>query len=271
MTLTIAAEPHPEYSPPRMKLTVTSTVTTASVLVDIYRIHEDGSTWRVITEDGVRLNSMASVFDYHAPYGVPVQYIAQTSIESASATDAVYLDATAAWLVPSDEPSLAVSPAYVARLGDELYTPRVGVFDILDGLSVSVSEDGDSKLTSTVELAVDRSTGLMALRVLASRGAPVLLNIPYKLGRDVTWRWIMATAITKSNPGTPDQWLGQTGYLWRNFTLTYTAIAAPDVVLVPTWTSQEAGDYWSSLSVTSAGLGTYYATAVDFGTDTRLI
>jgi hypothetical protein len=143
------------------------------------------------------------------------------------------------------------------------------VFDILDGQSVSVSPDGDSAIKSSIDVAVDSGNGLAALRKLAGRGHAFLLNIPHKTGRDVTWRWVFATEITKTNKGTPQQAHGQPGYPYRNFVITYRLVAQPEIILTPVWTSRIAGDYWASRGATAADMGSYYYTAVDFGADTR--
>jgi hypothetical protein len=75
--------------------------------------------------------------------------------------------------------------------------------------------------------------------------------------------WVQPGDITYSNPGEIN------AYPYRHVIMPFTETADPFTDLEPAWTSADALAYWSAAGKTSADMAGYYASSLNFLTDTR--
>lgn len=270
--MTLAVVVAPSTSGPAMRVTVTSSVGTDNQPLTLVRTHADGTIEPVLMGSARRLIAGSwTGFDWHCPFNQPVTYVATTASAASPASTARTLHSDSSWVVPALEPGRAVRIAFVESIGDPSFTPLAGVFRPAgrsgepQPKQIVVWDDSIDE-TGSIEFAV-LADQAAALRALA--GGPLLLNLHGAW--DFRWGWVQPKgAIVPQNKGTNSMPGGKAAYRYRHVALDYTPVATPIGRVVSPWTSKIAGDYWKSQGVNSGELGDYYATALDFGTDTRL-
>jgi hypothetical protein len=263
MTLTTVAGQDGASDSPRIKVTLASTLG-GSEWVTITRTHEDGESFRVITDRNARLSGGAWVgYDYHAPFGQMVSYTATTANETSAATPAVLLsDVT--WLIHATDPTLSVPVEYLPEdaLGDDNLGGSAGLFTIRGSDRPATVWDDTMVITSTVRAGF-LPEQMPALYKLLRSGGPVLLNIP--AGLDVDWRWIAPSAKIGRNLGKTAAG-GAAGYPYRMLDIGYTWVRQPEIDLTPEWSYNTLEAAFPTLNALEAA----YATLDAIITDTRI-
>lgn len=224
-------------SPPRMLVTVTATGGSgASAALDVYRVHEDGRKYRLITPDRpVIAGGVWAGFDTHAPYNQTVTYRAESGSEFAVSGVVVQLSQWA-WLLHPEDSALSVlvdrDMVHLGPLGDPGYDSRATLHEIVDSGDVISLGDGrraGEKRDLTVICRSD--TALSAVRDLLESDAPVLINTPYERN-DVGWLWVQPTSVVVENPGHRPN-------ATRLVKLSYQRVAQPDVDSLAEWTCDD--------------------------------
>lgn len=275
MAVVVTVSPDMYSAPLRVLLNVSSGSVNAPV--SLVRVHADGSEYPVLTESGARLiGGTWAGYDYHAPLGVPVSYRAAVNADSGTSSATWLPAASGLWLIPADDPALAVKVAFVDEIADDSYdVPAQVVSTIGSPYPISLTEDPDDSdgvtvgVKASLTVAVEPSD-LAAAKRLLLRGGPLLIQAANQPGWDVTWRWIQPTGTSFANKGSNDMPGGRAGYPFRYITIPYQQIAQPDVGVTPLWTAGDAYAYWSGQGVNAGALVAKYATALDFKLDNRV-
>lgn len=244
MTITVAAEPEVtgDLFQPRVRLTVTSSPASGEPLT-VWRIHEDGSEWRVITPTGTRLAAGATVlFDYHAPLNQLVTYRGETATQTGPAGAPTVVVSSTPWVLPADEPELAVPAAFVDDLGDEEASYDGAAASTLAGTARKAgTSDRTVGLSSSVVLGFEPAL-LLRWRILQERGDALLVNLPDERW-DRPWFWILPSRFTIQNRGRKEDRFGgragfggKAGHPFRYAQIQYDPIDPPDTDLTPLWT-----------------------------------
>lgn len=219
MTVGITATPEPSYSPPRIRLDVTSDQ--ASVLV--YRVAPDGTRSLVRTYDGGPLTISAGtalMYDNEAPYGVSVTYTADGAGVTNSA--AVNLSNIASvWLVHPGVPVRSL-PVRVGSFGPRERSATQAVRYPLGRQFPIVASDGKRKAaTYEMTLVTLDLEELSDLEGLLADLSPLLLNVPAEKGWGLTSEYVAVGTLTEAR-------LSRVAALWeRTWTLPCTVVARP--------------------------------------------
>lgn len=240
MTLTVAAVS--DSSVLRVQLTVASTTggalpTPEGSAVVFYRIHEDGTRWRVLTGATPRIVGGAYIdFDYHAPFNVPVTYVVQAGGNESAPSGEAWVISDSPWLISSSVPELSFAPAFVDDLGDESLPWNGQLVEVAQSAYVVPRSFGYRGAgTSSLRVGVEPAD-VAALKALVADSSQLLLNFPPQPGWDVPWVWVQPLDITKSNPGKNDNAGGAAAYPYRMFNIPYAVVDVPDLDVTPVWT-----------------------------------
>lgn len=233
MTLTTTSVDDLDSAPPRFRVDIASTPTGLlpvpdNSLVTVYRVHEDGTRYEVLTEPHVRLIAgAATVFDYHAPYGVLVSYVAVAATHESAESTPLFLESEAHWLIhPTDPTNLSVSPDHVATLGSSTLPSRTGVFQVF-GSPYPVTR-GNRRLGKASSLMVRvPPENIDAIEDLFADGSATLINL--MPGYDVSWCWVQADAPTID--------VGKhSREPYRDVQFNYVPVGVPNVDVTQAWT-----------------------------------
>lgn len=258
MGVTVTAVPqYVPGLPPAVLLTVTTSPATTAVL-DLVRIHQDGSEHRIIT------SSLPQVIgggwadkDYHAPFNQLVIYRVTTG--SDTGTDTAFISMDVPWLISADQPALSF-PIRVKTIGDRTEDPRATAHRPIGGPLVAIS-DGlqtwDGVVTSMTIEVEDEAP----LRALKANDPVVLVNTPGK-GWRIQWMWALLGQVSYVNVGRA---------YWRSelVTLPLTEVAAPDVDLVSTWNAGIMAETFAAEGKTAGDIVSLYANSLALVTDAR--
>lgn len=240
MTLSVVAASDSAFV--RVRLTVSSTTssplaTPEGSTVKLFRIHQDGSRYRVLTSANPRIVGGSFVdFDYHAPFNVPVKYVVQAGSNESAASGVVWVVSHQPMLISSGEPEKSIVPVYVDKLGD-LALPwngqMVQVAQSAYPVPRSFGYRGAGSSSLRIGVLPESVPDVLAL---VANSSQLLLNFPPQDGWDVSWLWIQPLDITKSNPGDNNMSRGAASYPYRYFDIPYAIVDVPDVDVVPIWT-----------------------------------
>lgn len=244
MTISVIPTPDTAVAVPRIRINVSSTAGSPSPVpnnsaLEVFRIHPDGSRWKVIGESGDRMMAgSAVVFDYHPPFNVGISYLARAAGQESAAVGTIH-GSGEAWLLNAYDPEKSLAPVYIADLVEDSLLWRGQLVDIPGNpypvpRSFGVRGAGGGTLT----IGVDPVTVPDVIAMVA-RSEPLLLNIPPRDGWPVSWKWIQPLDITPGADGTVDAPGGKAGYPYRTFTVPYRAIAQPTADLTPVWTDAD--------------------------------
>lgn len=271
MTLTITAAV--DFSlPPRVRLDVAST--TAGPLpipggapVSVVRIHEDGSRWSVLLENGARLAGGSwSGFDYHAPFNQFVTYAAQAAgLESSASGTVEMINDSTTWVIHPSNPDLSLTPEVVTKLGDLDYDSDAQVFDVYNSpYPVTVSSGFRKAPASSIEFMILKEDVSSWVELFADSG-PILLNTPSTEGWDVTWAWVQPGALKVSNPGASGFSRGPVNHPLRTVSFPFRLIGAPDVDVTALWTCDDVVATYATCNAVLAA----YSTCTNLTLDVR--
>lgn len=262
MSLTLVATPFPFDVESRVQLDITSSAPIgASANFLIQRTNPDGRIYPVIMELNPRLTSGAwSGYDYHAPFGVAVQYtvtIGATQASSASVT----LASTNSWLIHRSNPALSVMLDKVASIADRptpgtsaLHWPIGAEFPIGRNEGTRHARSGQIVVQANSQAMKDdldallHDSGVILLNLVAA-GAPML---------DETWAWIQPGDVTWGNPADPYVF-----YPSRNLTIPYQVMDQPAGTIIPLWTYADAGVTYGTYPDFAAAYESYADAVID--------
>lgn len=265
MTLTVTAVV--DFSlPPRVRLDVASTTggplpVPGGAPVAVVRVHEDGSRWPVLLENGARLGGGSwAGFDYHAPFNQLITYVAQAAgFESAQSVVTELVNDSTTWLIHASDPSLSLIPDKVREIGDLTYASDAEQFDVYGSQYPVTVSSGFRKAAASTLTVVVAAGSVAAVRALLADSGPILVNTPADDGWDVTWLWVQPGAVTISNPA------NMTAYPWRRVSFPFQHIGAPDIDVTPVWTCDDVVATYATCNAVVAA----YSTCTNLALDVR--
>ena len=228
MTLSVVASKAPGWFP-RVLIQVSSSPAALAVL-RVYRVHEDGSRYRVITSGRAVLNGTWSGYDNHVPFNQKFTYVASTGLEPDSAPSAVcFVSSDKMWLMHPIDTSLSVQIDTVTKVSARKIPSSAQAFKIL-GSPLPVMRTNGSRGPETWDLEVlaDGRDVTETLEALFDADLPVYISSPRS---DVLQSgWVQPGDVNIEPPG---------GYFrteLRLVSFSCTRCSPPDVDLVPLWT-----------------------------------
>lgn len=234
MTLSVTATMDSSTAPARVLVAVTSSPAATAVL-RIYRVHEDGSRHRVLTDGMAKIVGSWSGYDIHAPFNQLFTYVASTGLEADSApSSAVYVSSERVWLQHQTDHDLAYPvDKILAPQQDVSRSSRATEYKILKSKSSVVRTDSPLEAdTGSFTIRVARDD-IPSVEALLEDGAAILLNGPWG-SYDYGWSWIWVKSVKRSNAG------GRISFPTRNYTIDYQVTADPDADTEPAWTYADA-------------------------------
>jgi hypothetical protein len=249
--------PEPGSSPPRMLLELAGGLGPS---VTITRVDQAGNSSPVRLANPAPLSGgTAVVYDYEAPDGQPVQYVAVTT--SATITsDTVTLDVATPRLIHPVIPDLSM-PIYLMSRPQRTRTISQGVFRPI-GRATAVVRTDDARYEPTFDLTVGTRTleEEAALIALLTDGSPLLLQVGYEGQTRRDYVWVSVGEVTEApvNPAWDDTYT-----VW---TLPCTVTDAP----AGTLQSQRTWDDVTAENATWDDVVANYATWNDLITGTRI-
>lgn len=225
------AEPQPGNTPPRVRIDFDWPG--ASDEAWIMRLDPDGRQRPVrLAEPAPLVGGTWTGFDYEAPFGVPVRYLARVGGTIVATTDALTLDVDQAWLRHPGVPDLSMPMrCTVAEFQPEQLRASRGVFDVVGASYPIVITDGARKSAeSGMVLRTETANELARLRAIIADCSVLLLSIP------PSWEWgithdyvsIGDVQIARQLQYGPDQ--------TRDISVPYTVVGRPAGGLQAQWT-----------------------------------
>lgn len=231
MTLTAAAIPDPTFSPPRIRINLTTTGG-ASDLFALVRNDPDGRQRPVLLEVNPHFTSSAwSGWDYHAPFNQPVSYTVFSGALQAN-TSQVTLAMTQSWLQHPTNPALSVPVDKVMSVGERVTASTATTHWAYGAHYPVVRSEGVRRArTGTLTFQTQTSDSLTKLRALLIDSGVVLVNMVLPGQPDESCLWVLPGDQTDTNPG--DGWVY---YPTRNVSFTYQMVDTPSGNTAPLWT-----------------------------------
>lgn len=221
-------------APSKVLVSVSSSPSTTAVL-RIFRVHQDGTRHRVLTDGRAVINGTWVGYDYHPPFNQAVTYIASTGLEPDSApSSAVFIPSDVAWLQHQTDPDLSY-------MIDKILAPQQAVSRSTRATEFQIL--GSSKTVVRTSFPMESEEGSFTLRVpvddiprveaLLAEDIPMLLNGPWGT-YDYGWQWIWVKSAKRSNAA------GFVQFPTRNYEIAYQVVADPDADTEPPWTYADA-------------------------------
>lgn len=234
-TIALDVTVEPDNSPPRIQIDVTDSGTPAITSVTVTRTDNSGVVTPVRTADGGPLtlttsgsDRVGTLYDYEAPYGIPVTY--STVEYPAEVTAEVTLDSDDVWLVHPGVPdwSRVVS---VAELGETVRPVNRGVFRPLGrGVAVTVTDGRRGSPEGTLTLRTYTDQERRDIDALIDDAGVLLLNVPPALG------WGVDACYVSFGDSTETRLIDYAGEPGRYFAFPYIVVARPAGGTQSQWT-----------------------------------
>jgi hypothetical protein len=218
-------------TPARVVLQVAG-IPVGSTSVTIVRVDQAGNQSPVRTANPGTLSGGSWVgYDYEAPYGQQVTYLATPDSSAAVTSAAVTLDVRTPWLLHPGVPALSM-PITVESRGDRTRATNTGVHQILGRATPITISDGKRK-APTFEIVVRTGslTEEAALMALLDDTSTLLLQIRYPNITRTTYKWVSIGDVT-----TADVVQGFYGSQYLRWTLPCTETVQPSGLLQAQWT-----------------------------------
>lgn len=203
-TLSVAAVAQPTNNPPRVQVTVTDTGTSPAITsATVTRTDNSGRTSIVRTSDGGPLPLVTSgttrvgtVYDYEAPYGVPVTY--STSEQPANVSASTTLSSNDVWLVHVGVPDRSLPiDLRASSSAEESRAVNAGVFYPMGRRNAVVISDGQRNgRQSSLVVSTDTLAEFDAIDSLVDDAGVLLLNVPQALGLGIATSYIFVQDVT---------------------------------------------------------------------------
>lgn len=262
MTLVITAVPSPASSP-RLRLDVDSTPAGPLPVVDgstlaVYRVHSDGTRYRVIREVGARLVSGSwAGYDYHAPFNQLVTYVAVASGQESASSAPTVLLSDQTWLIHPSSPDLSVLVDAVTKVAAFSRKGTAARHDVFNQPARFVSGEKRKGRTGSIEIVCDTVENEQAVYALLEDDTAILVNTP--ADRDLTWSWVHFGDEDYSNPGP------KVSTPYRLVSLPFEETDQPDLDLSSPWTCADVVAEFATCTAVLAA----FATCEDLALDVR--
>ena len=215
-TITVTPTVELDNSPPRVRLDVSDANLPAYRETTVVRLDPSGRSTPVRTTDGNPLTLSASganqvglVYDYEAPYGLPVSY--STVEDPATVSAQVTVDEARIWLIHPGVPELS-QVITVVQFGARTRAAQRGVFRPMGRKYPVVHTDGQRKAPEfTLTLFTATLTELDALDALCSDMGDLLLNVPAGKGFGIGAEYVSVGDLTESRI---TRFAGEPGRYW---------------------------------------------------------
>lgn len=215
-------------------------------VMQVYRVHPDGLRHLVITDGVAVLNGNWSGFDYHAPFNLPVTYVAEAGGEVSPPSAPVVVSSDLPWLIHPSTPGLSMQVEIMAPQKDVKHATVAQRFDVLNRKLPVVVNDGPrgGEQGEFVVRVTRQNRG--PIKALLADGGPILLNGPWG-EHDLGWKWIQPDDISIENIA------GNVQFRTRNVTIPFIECEQPDADLVAPWTYADLlGQFTSYTAVQTA-------------------
>lgn len=198
MTLNVTAAPDSLTGRPRVRVDVASSPAVTDI-VTVYRVHQDGARYRVITDQPPVMVTAWSGYDYHAPFNEMFSYVADTGSQTSTASAPVFLPSDASWLISASDPALSLSVPAVLSIGSLSWDDPAQKFQPLDAprpVHYTSRPRSGPAYSLSVECTSDEEAQMIAL---IKPGGPILLNLrrPEPTGG---WMWVQLSNPTLQPP-----------------------------------------------------------------------
>lgn len=222
---------------PRLRLDVDSTPAGPEPVPDgsslaIYRIHEDGSRYQVITEVGARFVSGSwAGFDYHPPFNQMCTYVAVAAGQESAPSNGEQLLSEFTWLIHPKDPTLSVQVDAITKVNGFSRRATAARHEVYGKPTRFVSGEARKGRTGTMEIVCDTWENEQAVFKLLTDDTTILVNVPAP--RDLTWSWVHFGDDQYDNPGQ------KVTSPYRLANLPFEETDQPDVDLSPPWTDAD--------------------------------
>lgn len=250
MTLTITAVP----SGTKTLVTVTSSPTLVSSL-KVWRVHPDGSRYRVLTVGQATLIGSWAGFDYHGPFNRALTYVAEAGGSTSAASSPTWRISKESWIVHPSDQSLSMPVKLVGPPSETTTDESSQKFQVL-GRKLPVhriSRPRGGEVSSLTVLA-ETSTEIARIKALFADGGQLLLNTVWE--DDMDWMWVQPKPLTRAV-------LGRAASEVREFTFSYEQTSPPDADLVPIWTFDKVAADFSTFDDVTAAYADFQAMQLD--------
>lgn len=267
--MAITVTPQPAATPPRFQITVTSPDGSPITAASLIRVDPTGGAPTRV-QPPVPAASGFVVFDYEAPWDVPVTYSIGITYATGSATytaTAATLSPAAAWMIHPTAPVLSV--CFDQRRADVMGVVTLGAVarpEIKSKHRIQGSEfqiitkTGPRGAAATsMQLATVTSAERTALEAIIRDQTPLLVQVP------AGWLWDWQAGYYDVGDVAAERFLQYGPEARRVWTLPLERVESPVGTQAPTWT-------WTSVV---AGFATWdavraaYATWADVATNTQ--
>lgn len=255
MTLSISAVDQSE-SVPQVRVQVTSSPAVTETLT-VYRVHEDGSRYKVLSDQPPILVGGSWVgFDYHPPGNQLVTYVAETDTQTSSASSPVFMRLDVTWLISSVNPALSVPVTAVLDLDSLSYDDPAEKSQAL-GADQPVYRWSRSRSGPSSSITVHCDTPDEADRILAllKPGGPILLNM--SRNEPIGWMWIQPSRPSMSTPG------GKWKTKYRAWSFGFEKCVQPDVDIVSPWDFDGAAAAFTDFNAVASAYADFDSLTLD--------
>lgn len=256
MTISVTATVATTYAPAVLVDVVSSP--SVSAPLKVYRVHDDGSRHRVLTDGRAVLVGSWSGYDYHAPLNRTFTYVAAAEGQPESAeSSVVFLPSEDAWMVHATDPvkSFPIVKVLAGSQSQVTYQGTATEYAILNSaLPVVRTDSPRSGAVGHLNVKVPAEDVAAALELFKD-GGPLLFNGAWG-SVDYPWMWINAKDLVVANPG-------PIGFPFRTFSFDFRECRAPDADVVPTWTLDDVAAAFTDLNAVAAAYSDLRALQLD--------
>jgi hypothetical protein len=240
-------------SPPRILVEAVSVSPPIVGLMNVYRVHPDGTRYLVITNGVAVLNGEWSGYDYHPPFNTPLTYQAEAGGVVSPLSPTVTVNSDQAWLIHPSVPELSMQVEIMAPQKEIKHATVAQRFDVLNRkLPVIVNDGPRGGEQGEFVVRVTRQNRTQ-IKALLADGGPILLNGPWG-EHDLGWKWIQPDDISIENVA------GNVQFATRNVTIPFIECAQPDADLVAPWSYADLRSANASYTTVKSGFANYLNT-----------
>lgn len=240
---------------PRVQVLVDSSPAVTETLT-VYRVHEDGSRYKVLTDQPPVMVGGWGGYDYHAPFNEAVTYVAESQTLVSPASVPVFLPSDVTWLISASDPDLSTPVTRVLDVGEMSYDDPATRYQALGATKPTYRwTRGRGGPSSSLTVHCDSPDEAAQVLAVLQSGGPVLLNMerPDPIG----WAWIQPTGVKMSTPG--GKW--KTDY--RAWSFNFELCEQPDLDVSATWDVASLAAAYASVSAATAAYADVRSMALD--------
>lgn len=198
MTLSVAASVQASWQPSVLVQVDSSPAVSESLTV--YRVHDDGARYKVLTDQPPVMVGGWGGYDYHAPFNEPFTYVAESETMVSPASGAVFLPSDTTWLISASDPELSTVVTAVLDLGELSFDDPAQRYLALGASKPTYRWSRPRSGPSfSLSLHCDSPDEAAQIRAVLRPGGPILLNMhqPDPVG----WMWVQPTGSKMGTPG----------------------------------------------------------------------